>query len=369
MRSAFKRSTTLLASARRRQQRPEPTACVPEEQPAATAPLVDTAHRSSSNGAAVQPGPATPRKLDFCTANSGAPSPDVNQSTQSLQSAHSNEISPVLGFINPAIVAETAHVAAAAARSKKKLQQQHETAPVNQEIFAGAVAVPATSMPRLGAVRTTTPRTLASAAQPASRLPRSPVVDPNRGHNASQSMFLSPSAVPASVSALPRSPFNRLKAALQSQRRQFEQDERRTLSPHTMPAPAPAPAPQGQPTDETLRSGSQTKTCIQNPHFTGHAYVSSGVGASGPLQTHVPATAAEESDDVLRGSLSLPLGLKASAFPPVACISQERVYSRQVLVLRYRNEPIPSPPEAELRYAISLFYLVYPAKMRMCYEK
>ena len=367
MRSAFKRSTTLLASARRTgrsRPRQEAAECVLEE-PAATAPRLADVQRSSSDGAAARTGPATPKKLDFSSSNSAAHSPDVDQSAKSLQSANSHvssEISPVLGFINPATVAETAQdagltprdidamltpraielsTAAAAARTKlqkgdpksataHKLmssQQQHETTPINKEIFAGAVAVPAAAMPRLGTVRTEAPRTKAAGELPATRLPRSPVVNKSHAHDeTSQSTFVSPpprsatanaTGAPSTLSALPRSPFNRLKAALQSQRREFEQDERPTLSPHTKPAS------RAEPEVDRARSKNDPETvhtaCIQNPHFRGHGSTAIAEGgASGPLHATMSlgADALGDGDDVLRGSVSLP-GLNASALPMV----------------------------------------------------
>lgn len=330
MRSAFKRSTTLLASARRNGRRQRPDASeYPIEGPAATAPILGDVHRSSSVDAGTHAGPGTPKKLDFSSSNAAAHSPDVDQSAQSLQSAQSqvsSEVSPVLGFINPTTVAETAQhagkprhdtgksprdastgktprdidamltpraiehtTAAAAARSKLQnggpkpasvrqlmSSQQHETAPINQEIFAGAVAVPATSMPRLGAVKTVTPRTKVIAELPASRLPRSPAVDKTRGGDeTSQATFVTPAPRNAaaaggpSASALPVSPFSRLKAALQSQRRQFEQDEKPARAPRTVPALRTEAV-----CDRTKRENeteSVHTACIQNPHFRGDA--------------------------------------------------------------------------------------------------
>jgi hypothetical protein len=367
MRSAFKRSTTLLASARRtarrQQMRPEQQqARVPEEELAATAPLLGSKHGASNDIAAVRPGPATPKRLDF-EADNSAVSPGashsqaVQQKSMSRSSAVSlSEISPILGFINPATVQETAEHAGltlrginsrtAAAATASRVQQGdpkmpaacnvHSNTQQQQHPTEGASTNHVSSSGSAAASKLTEPRSAAHAAAPrtfTSQLPRSPIMDklraarssvlsatPQKPSESATAAAATSSTLPNAISALPRSPFNRLKAALQSQRRSFEQDARTSEPPQAMSAREAAPARRPEQLDsvDQSRHGSATDrshaACIKNPHFREPVQLSSAgsaatfAAASQPLQRYPCQTATEDNDEVLRGSVSLPVG-------------------------------------------------------------
>lgn len=356
MRSAFKRSTTLLASARRqgrRTRQPEDTSCVHDESTADVSHR-NKAQRTSGDGRDLRSGPATPKKLDFHNTNPTAVSPDVGHSNKSLQSSHHSDVSPVLGFINPATIAETAQDAGltprgnsfttAAALARDKLQQEDTTlqgaaasdveqqakskAGNQQEIFSTTAAPTTMPTPRLGTTVNSSQNAPGPEKQAASQLPRSPVVNKTRGNNAgaaSQAPVQSPAYTkpadaaevadsPPRESPLPKSPFSRLRA-LTSRYKASEHSERPVSSAHTMPIRHMYGQKQHDTHDDfqsDIRAERSETACMNNPHFKELSSCSLASGVSAPVRSDAAKAAPEDDDEVLRGSVTLPFGYRDS---------------------------------------------------------